>query len=70
MYRKHNHRVGATRMAGLSLPPLFARGLNSASGESISLKPPVAANRTGNDEQFGNSVSGGGFISCPSPNFV
>lgn len=67
MYRKHNHRVGATRPAGLSLPPLFARGLNGASGESTSLKPLVAANRTDNDEQLGNSGSGIGLKSCLTP---
>ena len=67
MHCKHHRRVGATRAARLSLPVLFVRGWDWASGESSSLKPPVAANRTDNDKQLGNSGSGIGLISCLTP---
>jgi hypothetical protein len=57
MHCKHNHRVGATRVAWLSLPALFARAWDSASGVSAPLKTPVAASLTDRDELLDHSGS-------------
>lgn len=66
MHRKHNHRVGATRAARLSLPALSVRAWGSAPDVSSFLKTPLAANRTdNNDDLFGNLGSGAGELSLP-----
>lgn len=58
MHCKHNHRVGTTRAAWLSLPALFARAWDSASGVTAPLKTPVAASLTDRDELLVHSGSG------------
>jgi hypothetical protein len=64
MYRKHNHRVGATRTTWLSLPALFLRGWDRVAGISASPKPLIVESHIVNDELAGNSGGGFGHKSC------
>jgi hypothetical protein len=67
MYRKHNHRVGATRAAWLSLSALFVRGWDRAAYISTSPKPRVVESHIVNEELAGNPGGGFGLKSCLTP---
>lgn len=67
MYRKHNHRVGATRAAWLSLPALFVRGWDWVAGISTSPKPLIVESHIVNDELPGNPGGRLSLKSCLTP---